>query len=1616
MMKKSTLFRWFMITAFCSFYLGMSSYAEKVTYQDTWNNPGLSLQRQDAQGVTLNFSIGEFDISTRSFNGKMMQELSLEGNFLPNNEGAPNLPVISRYIALPQGAQAILEIKRQRTEVMGNVEMVPAPHIPLDTERGPLQYNKDLSIYSSNAYYPQQPVTISQPMQIRGVDVVLVSITPYQYNPVTKQLVVIRDIEVDVNFVGGNGHFGDDRLRSRFWDPILQDNIFNSASLPEIDYCTRLTNLVKERATGCEYLIIVPNDPVFRQWADTIRKFRTEQGILTNVVSLQEIGGNTTTIIENYINNAYTTWTIPPAAFLIMADYGTSATNQITSPIWNSYCVSDNIYADVNNDNLPDIAHARMTAQNASHLQIMVEKFIGYETNPPTDPNFYKYPVTALGWQTERWFQICSEVVGGFWKNQLGKTPVRINAIYDGTPGTVWSTATNTNTVVNYFGPSGLGYIPLTPIELGGWTGGTAAQVNAALNAGAFMLQHRDHGYEQGWGEPSYSSSNISSLTNVGKLSYIMSVNCLTGKYNYSSEVFAEKFHRYTYNNQYAGAVGILAASETSYSFVNDAFVWGMYDNLWPNFMPSYGAMFSERDIRPAFGMCAGKYFLQQSSWPYNTGDKTVTYHLFHHHGDAFLDVYSEVPQQLTVNHNAVMLNGLSTFEVTANPGAFIALTFNGQIIGTGVGTGSPLAIPVNTPPIGSVVKIVVTKQNYFRHVSSVIVISPQYPYVVTNAVSINDPNGNNNHILDYGETGSLSVTMENLGNTNSDNTVTTISSDDSYVTITDATENYGTIPAHSSVTVPDGFQLTVANNIPDGHQVEFTATATDGTDTWVSHFRLTCNAPVLASGATMYVDDSQGGNNNHRLDAGETANIIISTANNGHSTAVGAVATLSCNNAWVTINNSSSVLGNIDPSGTQTATFNVTVHPNAPSGLLLLLTYNVQAGAYTDSHVYNTQIGMIVEDWETGDFTKFSWSNTSAQPWTITNVGPYEGVYSAKSGAISDLQTTSLSLVYNVPANDTIRFTYKVSSEATKDKLRFYINSTVKGDYSGTSGWETVKFPVSAGTQTFKWIYSKDGSGSAGDDCAWLDYIVLPVAPTTACMAGFDGYSCQGAPYQCNGAAANYNTIVWETSGSGTFSSTSVVNPIYTPSAGDILDGSVVLTMAATGITGTSVDNMLLSFVDPAIVSAGLNASACEGTQYVHSGASASNYNSLEWTTTGTGTFVDSHVLNPVYIPSTADATAGSVTLTLSATSFGCGPVTSSINLTVNPLPQPAVSGEAVVCQESQNVIYSTPLVSGHTYSWTVTGGVMSQGTNPNEIAVAWNNAGNGTVAVTETSQFSCSSSTMKDVLVKAAPQPVITGNNLLCSGETVTYSTQLNNDHSYVWDAGGASIVSGQNTNEVQILFETAGTFNVSVTETDNNNQCGKTVVSPVTVNTSPAVPGGPQGENRADLYYISTSDYTVTAVPFAITYTWKLSPADAGTISGTGNTATVTWNSSYRGTAEVSVKVGNNCGESAWSPVKSVEVLNSTGLLEQGKVLGVNITPNPNDGKFTLTVSTPGIVTFGYRIINANGSVIVENKGLISNGKYSEQLDTHLAAGVYSIVVNTAAGQAVERFVVK
>ena len=943
------------ITVICLLFFVFSASAEMISFNDPWNESGVNLLSTDAAGVDLTYSMNEFGMEAIEVDGISMQNVILPGVILPNNAGAPNLPGYGRFIAVPEGARASVRILDYRREVYRDIEIAPAPPIPLDTDDSPPVFIKDPAIYNVNALYPESPVLISEPTEIRGVDIVTIGVSPFQYNPVAKELTVYRDIVVRVDFVGGNGQFGEARLRSRYFDPILQGNIINFDQLPEVDY-DRIQALQTDE-DNVEYLIIVPDDPVFLMWADTLKQWRKQQGIITGITTLTEIGGNNTTLIENYVNNAYNNWAIPPVAVLLLSDYQSSGdVYGITSPSWNNYCVSDNIYADVDGNDLPDMVFARITAQTYQHLATMIGKMMDYERTPPTDPGFYQHPITAGGWQTERWFILCTEICWGFMHNELGKVPVREYAIYSGSPGTQWSSNTNTYMLLNYFGPQGLGYIPSTPSHLNDW-GASATRINNDINDGAFLLLHRDHGSNTGWGEPDYQMSDLNGLNNE-MLPYVFSINCLTGEFNWSNTCFSEAFHRMEH-----GALGVMAASEISYSFVNDTYIFGIWDSMWPAFDPEYGPPTSPNNLRPAFANAHGKYYLAASNWPYNPNNKVHTYHLFHHHGDAFITLYSEVPEEMTVVHNNALLGGMDEFTVTANAGAVIALTVNNEIIGTAAATGAPVTISIPPQNPGETMLVTVTLQNYYRYMQEVQIVPPEGPYVIISSCEIEDgigwnPNGN----LDYGESSDLTLAMENIGVEVASAVTVNIVCDDPLLSIIDGTHYYGDIQPGSIASFIAGFEVDCSEEVEDGYIFTIDVEAVSGITTWESSFIITACAPEIQFDQ-ITVNDPLG-NNNNWLDPGETADLEVFVLNEGGCLVNNLSGLISSIDPYLTINSATANFGTVEPGEAMQAVFNVTASATTPMEHICPVNLDVDGDlSYSAELEFGVMVGNILND-----------------------------------------------------------------------------------------------------------------------------------------------------------------------------------------------------------------------------------------------------------------------------------------------------------------------------------------------------------------------------------------------------------------------------------------------------------------------------------------------------------------------------------------------------------------------------------------------------------------------------------------------------------------------------
>jgi len=134
------------------------------------------------------------------------------------------------------------------------------------------------------------------------------------------------------------------------------------------------------------------------------------------------------------------------------------------------------------------------------------------------------------------------------------------------------------------------------------------------------------------------------------------------------------------------------------------------------------------------------------------------------------------------------------------------------------------------------------------------------------------------------------------------------------------------------------------------------------------------------------------------------------------------------------------------------------------------------------------------------------------------------------------------------------------------------------------------------------------------------------------------------------------------------------------------------------------------------------------------------------------------------------------------------------------------------------------------------------------------------------------------------------------------------------------------------------------------------------------------------------------------------WEINPADAGTIDGTGMTATVEWTVAWEGTAYIKVKGVNDCGEGAFS--EEFEVLCSicTGIDEETLESEVQIFPNPNKGMFNLNIGS-GLGKVHVTMLNLLNEVIYENEIEASIEKTLPVDVSKLSKGIY--LINFKAG---------
>jgi hypothetical protein len=981
--------------------------------------------------------------------------------------GQPELPVRSEMIELPGGDGARVSILRIVSNVYTLEELgIAYPLIPRQNPVAktgdPAPFAYDPSSYATDAFFPTKIAGIDYLGVMRGVSLGRLDIFPVQYNPARGEVRIIEELEIEITY---DDYDTDetDRLKMQYCNHYFRP-VFGS--LPNF---SRPQTAARENFTRYPVKYVIVADRMFESQLQPFIEWKNRKGFqVIEAYTDDPSVGTTTYQIKAYLQGLYDNATPDnpaPSFVLFVGDI-----SQV--PAWTGQAaghVTDLYYCEYTGDYFPEVFYGRFSAQNPAQLQPQIDKTLMYEQYTMPEPAYLDTVVMIAG--------------------------------MDGTFGPTHGNGQINYGTINYFNTSN-GLYSHTYLYPG--SGSNSANIRQNISDGVTFANYTAHGSPDGWADPSFTVGHIPALQNDGKYGLLVGNCCSTSEYQVA-ECFGEALLRAANK----GAVGYIGASNSTYW--DEDYYFGVGVGQIAGNPPSYEETtlgYYDRAFH-SHGEPFGDWYTTSGQMIY-AGNLAVTlgspgsaeyyWEAYCLMGDPSLMVYFGVAPAMTVTYDALIPLGSPVFEVNAAPYAYVAISMNGTCYDAVLADSLGLAVlEVSGLLVPGMADIVVTAQNYQPWQGQVLVANPEGPYVTLNQYIAHDfPNANG--MIEMGEEVKIDMELKNWGNSDAADVTATLISTDDYITVSDNTEDYGTISQQDSVMRMEAFLMQVDEFIPDQHLVLLDVVIEDGTrEVWNSSFSLTLNAPVMEIGS-LVIDDTAEGNGNLRLDAGETADLILNCHNTGHCDASDVLASLQSASPYITLHNTSVSMETLTWNNMHQATFTITLADSIETGTVIDLAFTQTSGLYSDQKVFLPQVGLVLEDFESAGFATFGWIQSGDQPWTISGEGAYEGLYSARSGEIGDNENSTLIIDLDVVVDDSISFYRKVSCEDDPgndnyDWLAFYMNDTEVERWDGEIPWGRVAYPVPAGQYTFKWVFNKDYSVASGADAAWIDYIVFPVS-----------------------------------------------------------------------------------------------------------------------------------------------------------------------------------------------------------------------------------------------------------------------------------------------------------------------------------------------------------------------------------------------------------------------------------------------------------------------------------------------------------------------------------------
>ena len=593
------------------------------------------------------------------------------------------------------------------------------------------------------------------------------------------------------------------------------------------------------------------------------------------------------------------------------------------------------------------------------------------------------------------------------------------------------------------------------------------------FSKGLGLINYCNHGTPTTWAVANFSTDDVHRLTNDYKLPIVWSVACNNGQFDFD-ECFGEAWMR-SVNPATGGLTGGIGGM---FSWISQPWQPPMYGQDEMNAILTEWREGYKHTLGGA--SCNGNMFMMDMD-PFDGPRTHDTWILL---GDPSLMVRTDVPKPLNVMvPQQELFIGMTSLKVNAQADFGIAtLSLNGKAIASAPVVNGVAELTFEPLIKEETAKLVVIGYNRITEIKEFDIVPADNPYIIYSSHEFLD----DNQRLDYGESVNASLTVTNIGLQPTSNVNVTLSTDSKYVTITRDNCLIPSVKAGETIKLEDKFTININQNVPNETKIDFVVTCSDGTNTWKTTFYAYAYAPVFSIDK---IEVASG----KIAQPGEEGTLEMTITNVGGATAYNVLSEVFSSSSDIEFKNISILTEEVAAGETFTVASDFVVNPSVLVGSVFEIVCSANADYATSKKSYELKVGLLGEDFETGDFNANGWKIEGTAKWVIDSLNAFEGNYCAKSDKLNHNQNAKLKLQLEVLAEGPLTFYVKTSTEAGYDVFEFYINSLLDQKWSGELGWTQYTRKMKKGVYALEWRYRKDTSGTEGDDVAYLDNICFP-------------------------------------------------------------------------------------------------------------------------------------------------------------------------------------------------------------------------------------------------------------------------------------------------------------------------------------------------------------------------------------------------------------------------------------------------------------------------------------------------------------------------------------------